>query len=328
MGRLIRDSSCLYQNLPDQDVGSSYLRLGIIREEIYDKDSDSFFYKVEAIHNGHRIYMMCKQLSHFGDIFNYEEWNVRAYPLIKKTESESPSYVNKPGETVIVAAICGVDLDGVILGGLSHPGRKLKRKEKEFAYYFGYNGVDISVDKDGAYKILFNGLPTNLDKLDGKSEKLPAPVYDTKLAGTFFTVLKDGSIELGDGAEKPQSIKVDKTNGKMTLTSGEIILSFDKEKKEVTCVSDIFTYKAATKISLETKDMEIKATQGFKLNSAKIAIGSSGVELLDSLVKIIEALGKTIINSPTGPCQPMNTSPTWPEVEAIKVKINSIKGSL
>jgi len=306
------------------------VKIGIVRFQEYEEKTDSFFYVVEALGKGRRVMMRCRQMSKFGDIFNYEEWTPRFTDTNTSFTTEAWNYKTRVGEVVIVAMIDGGHTDGVILGSLKHPGRTHKLKAGEYSYSSSYNGVETTIDKDGAWKLTFNGIPTNEQQLYAPNQgQLPSPIYDTATAGSFIGLDKEGSIDVNDSsATDPQSIKIDKKNGKISIVSGSISLVLDKKSKAVEISSKDTKIESSNSVSVKTSEFLVDSSKSAVIKSSKIAIGYGGVELIDSLIKIVDALGKLVINSPNGPCSPFQTAPTWSEVLAIKTKLNSIKGSL
>lgn len=59
-----------------------------------------------------------------------------------------------------------------------------------------------------------------------------------------------------------------------------------------------------------------------------MAIGKDGIELLDQLFQLVDALSKVIPISPVGPCAALGTVPEWAAVKAIQEKIKEITGGL
>ena len=78
---------------------------------------------------------------------------------------------------------------------------------------------------------------------------------------------------------------------------------------------------------METKEFLIQSSTRAYIKSPKVAIGKDGIELLDELAKLVDALGLVIPISPVGPCTSLKSSPNWPQVEAVKAKIKEITGS-
>ena len=113
----------------------------------------------------------------------------------------------------------------MIIGTLKHPSRSnLLSKEAGIHLEGEFNGIRWNIDKEGAFNFIFKGATDN----KGKPK-------DSKAAGSFIKVEKDGSIEVGDadidsdlgkgnmkkdGSNKPaktgtgkyEKIRLDKTN--------------------------------------------------------------------------------------------------------------------
>jgi hypothetical protein len=213
----------------------------------------------------------------------------------------------------------------VILGGLAHPARKPTITTEEIAYASQFNGIETTITAAGGYKILNKGNDTTA--LDNAIPGQPAPPETPNpLGGSFFELGDDFSITLSDGDQ--QTIKIDKSGKKTSISSGKIVIELDGNSNEIKVDATGLTANFTKKVVLNMADLEIKATSATKLNSAKVAIGNSSFELLDGLIKLIDALGTLIVISPNGPCNPLKGASTWSQVESIKSQINSLKGSL
>ena len=331
MTKIVSDSA-LWVN-PDsflQVKNTNEIKLGLVRAQVYIEETDSYIYNVEAIGNGRRFLMRCRLMSRFGDVYNYEEWTPRFNDVTApKGDPEPWDYKVRTGEVVIVMALDGGNTEGVILGSVKHPARKSNLKKGELSYNCQYNGIETTIDKDGAWKVTFKGIPTNeKDLYKDTKNGIKEAKYDEKLMGTFIGIDKDGSIELSDFDKEKQSILINKKEGKINITSGSVTLIIDKKEKSIKIANEITSIESKKSFKLKTEECELDATKSMKIKSAKIAIGGDGTELIDSLIKIVDAMGKLIINSPQGPCSPFNSAPTWSEIESIKSKLNSIKGSL
>jgi hypothetical protein len=304
------------------------VHVGLVREENYNSDLDIFFYKVEVQSRGLRYFLECRQMSRFGDIYNYEEWSPRTQNI--KTIMPLPgNWATRVGEVVLVAHLNGSPVDGVILGSLRHPGRKTNIKPKNIAYSSEFNGLETTIDNDGAYKITFKGSPINTPLLKAISgQKIPPPQYNPMSSGSYLTFQKDGSFEISDAGPLSQSIRIDKQGGKTTIASGPVVLNITGSggKFELECIDSNISAKKSWSIS--TLQASIEATSTVKIKANKIAIGSGSVELFDTLIKLIEALATLVVSSPVGPCSPIQSAPTWSQIEMIKSKLSLIKGSL
>lgn len=326
---IIRDSS-LYGSPQAESVSmiGADVRVGIVRTAKYDKKYDTITYAVEVQHIGLKYVLNCKVMCKFGDAYNYEEWGMRTWDY-KSKDPIPRSYANRVGEVVAVVHINGSPNDGLIIGALKHPAHKTKIKSG-IAYSSEYNGLETTISDKGAYKVKFKGTPTTVSELKSVSGGKPVPEakYDEKTAGSYFGFDDKGSYEVTDGAEKPQSIKIDKGAKTLTIKSGEVVVTIKQDDKSISTKSSILTVTADKSATIKSPEFSVDASKSVKIKGSKIAIGSSGVELLDSIIKMIDAIGTLVVSSPVGPCSPVKSAPTWAQVEAIKSKLSSIKGSL
>jgi phage baseplate assembly protein gpV len=328
MDNIIRDSSiwktrASYLSSPE----TNNINMGIIINEKYSKEIDSILYSVEVYSGYRRSVLLCTQMVKSGDFYNYEEIKLR--PNINRdTKNSNQSFATRLGEMVLVACISGSDTSGVIIGSIRHPGRKAKLISKDLAYISEYNGVETSIDKDGAYKLKFQGTPTNVKEAkDGSA--LPVAKYNEEISGSYLTFDNTGSFVLTDAAkEEPQVIKVDKKNGTTSITSGTVTLVIEKKTKKISIKCEDLDIESKKKTSLKTSDLSIEASKNIKIKGQKIAIGTGSNELLDILVNLIDQIGALTIISPNGPCTPVQGSATWSNILALKNKISTIKGSL
>jgi hypothetical protein len=138
---------------------------------------------------------------------------------------------------------------------------------------------------------------------------------------------KTGSFEVNDNAQSDkQFLKIDKPNGTVELASGKISLKFTKSSEAVSLKAKTTTINSDTFIKMNTTSFEVSASSKANIKSPKIAIGKEGVELLDQLAKLIDALGTVQPISPIGPCTTLQATPQWSQVESIKAKIKEITG--
>jgi hypothetical protein len=326
---IITDSSLTNDpSLIDISPIGSDVRVGIVRGETFDKGLDSIIYIVEVNSHGLTYALNCIPMVKFGDVFNYEERGFRSWG----SDSNDPipeSFSNRVGEVVLVSHLNSSPSNGVIIGSLRHPARKKTIKEG-VSYISEFNGLETSISDSGEYKITYKGLPTNVKDLDSANgRKLPEPKYDKEVTGSYFTFKEDGSYEVSDGAESdPQSFSINKPDGNITIVSGKITITIDKKNNSTEIISPEIKVNSEKLISVETPEFSVESNKSIKLSGKKIAIGTSGTELIDSLIKIIEGIGDLTINSPVGPCSPFKSAPTWVQIESIKSKLSSIKGSL
>ncbi len=307
------------------------VKIGMVKEVRKIPNTNENRFVVEVWDKSQHIPVLCSYLSRFGGVYNYEEYNWRGFFAGPDTAGRS-EYSVRAGDTVLVAYVNGTSQEGVIIGGIKHPGRPPQfEPEDDVVYASEFNGLKKEINIDGEYVTTFRGIQTNLADLakapDGSP--IPPPEYDEEIGTTFTKFDKTGGWTVNDNAsEDPQSIFVDKANGKIIITSGKIVFTMEKESELTSLVTKEFTIEATDKIEAMTKEWSIAASSTAKIKSPKIAFGSDGTELLDQIIKSLEALGEVKPISPTGPCSPLMGTPEWVKVQEIISKINGIKGSL
>lgn len=307
-----------------------YIRVGVVLKSDTDKKAKDTRYLVETQDKNDKITVWCKLMTRMGGIYNYEDYTVGGY-IPSPLSNISGTFANKAGDLVLVALLNGEGREGVILGGLNHPGRSRKLKTEDGPTYGSeFNGVETAINKDGEYTLTYKGVPVNQSLLKAPSA-LPilAPTYNPLITGSYFKIDKTGSLELNDKAVTlPQSIKIDKSSGKIEIKSGAVSISMAKLTQAIEIKSSTFLLDSKLKIDQKTSQFSVDAKVSIKLKALKIAIGSDGIELFDQLIQMIDALGKVQVISPVGPCTPFMATPGWTAVELIKAKLTVIKGSL
>lgn len=329
---IVKDSSIWSDpsNLSTLNKLDGLIRIGIVKNAFNDEDTGELRYLVEIQSNAKKINMNCRMMRRFGGVFNYEDYILHGY---KTNDSPDPvdGFDAKAGDAVLVTQLNGQGREGVILGGLTHAARQTTIQADDGPQYEAeFNGIKTEINADGEWTLTFRGQPTNLDALDDTpDDALPDPEYDLEVGTSYMMFDKVGSWTVDDNATSdPQSIVIDKENGTVTITSGQISMLMTKSDQSVvlTCVD--LTINSSNSISENTTDYALKASATAKFDSPQIAIGHGGIELLDQLTQLIDAIGKLLPLSPVGPCTALNTVAPWPLIEQIKSKINQIKGSL
>jgi hypothetical protein len=150
------------------------------------------------------IYHHCLDADNFGNIADFHEVKRRTTSKPKDFLSDKTKALltdETDGSIVLLMCADGVSGKGIIIGGLNHPSRKLTlTKDKEIHLEGEFNGIRYFIDKDGAFKITQK---TATDQKDGK------PLSE-EAAGSFLSIEKDGSIELGDDKLDPELAKGNK----------------------------------------------------------------------------------------------------------------------
>lgn len=333
MSGIVSDSSIWKSNAAyaAADKKDTSVRVGMVREIVYDDAGAQTKYLVEVFDKTNQMPVLCVRLDKVGGAFNYEEYTHVNNPVDERNLSSGSKYGVRTGDVVLVAFANGDSREGFILGGIRHPARKEKvGKASGQAYMAEFNGMNTSINKDGEWKLTFRGVPTNFSKLSTPSTgaDVPEPTYNDSVGTSYMQFDKTGSWTLSDSSQqKPQSIKIDKPNGKIIITSGAVTITMDKNAELTAMVTKDMTVDASNSITKTTKEYSLTASTFTKIKSPKVAIGTDGIELLDQLVKLVDALAKVIIYSPVGPCAVFGSSAQWPGVDAIKNNIKTIKGS-
>lgn len=288
---LYTDSS----NLQKSESKDNAIYTGIVREVIYTPTPPYVLYRVEVQKNLTNIIdVMCEASVRFGSPFNYEQVIHNGYKGSFKQSERYANNTHKAGTKVVISMLQGLDAWGVILGALCHDAREKSLKADDgVAYISEFNGIETTITSKGAYKMLFRGLPTNISELGkaaSRPDVIPNPKYNTKIAGSYFTFLQDGSIILSDDNSdgKTQTIAINKTDGKVVIQAHNTFLFLDKNADIAFLNTSAYTVNAKENILNKTKRCDIESSQYFKVLSPKVSLGSTEVELLQRLVSQLE----------------------------------------
>jgi len=330
---IIRDSSIWrsQQTTAATDRRDNNIRTGIVREVIFLTTHGEMRYIVEVNSENRRIPVLCTMLTRFGGPYNYEEYTLRSFKADENAASFG-SYAIRAGDTVVVAFLNGKAKEGVILGCVRHPSRQVNiRSTTAQEYISEFNGVRKSINDQGEYKVEFRGVPTNAAKLNDppKGDIIPIPTYNESVGTSFYKFDKTGSWIINDNAQsKPQFIKIDKSGGTISLSSGNVVLQMQKGAESVDLTTKITTINSQNTFTLSTKQYKTTASASVSIKSPKIAIGTDGTELIDQLIKLIDALALQTIITPVGPASPVNLAPQWSQILQVRTALNKIKGTL
>jgi hypothetical protein len=329
---IVKDST-IWRHETDQKAimrKDPYLRLGIVKRIYRDSVTTDIRYLVEMRDMNDAIEVNCRLLRRLGGAFNYEDTILHGYKISDQPDATT-DFKAKAGDTVLVAFLNGEAREAIILGGVSHPARASTLAiDKGPQYLSEFNGVENSINDNGEFTVTFKGIPTNIAVLDkAPSAKLPAPTYDTAVGTTFMKFDKTGSWEISDNAKSDlQRIRIDKPNGQILVNAGQVSLKITKSSQDVALKTKTLEITADTSITEKTTDWATTASATAKIKSPKVAFGTDGIELLDQLAQLVDAIGMLTAISPVGPCSPLTAAPQWSGVDAIKAKIKEITGSL
>lgn len=306
------------------------VKVGLVRAAQFDDIRGDITYIVEVQDQGDKLFIPCRQMRRFGGVFNYEDYTLQTYKYDTKKDA-IPAFDTKAGDMVLCCYMNGDSREGMILGGLVHTARTSTLTPEDGPQYLSqFNGIVTNINKDGEYTVTFRGIPTNIAKLNASpSAELPDPTFNDSVGTSFYKFDKTGSWTVSDNATSdPQSIKIDKTAGITTVTSGKITLKMTKASEDTQLKTKTLVVNADTSMTTNTKDWATFASSTAKIKSPKIAFGTDGTELLDQITKLIDAIGKLTAISPVGPCAALIAAPQWSGVDAVKSAITGIKGTL
>lgn len=331
---IIRDSSIWCDETTLADSLSQRICLGIVVDKQENKILGNSLYKVEIMQNGTRSFASCVPMVKFGSLYNYEEFSYTKMENmgLDVLRDRQIDIKLRSGDSVVVALMS--NNEGVILGAIKHPMREQKIKSDKIAYESCYRGLKTQIEEDGAYKVTFQGKPLPSVEAQLKAPSLTPQIPDDKaynplISGSYFTFDSSGSYEVTDASKTlPQSIRIDKSGGTITMTSGLVTVTLNKNAQTVDVVCVDASVSAKKSMKIDTTKLDMTGVADVKIKGAKIAIGFGGIELIDSLIQLIDNIGLLIIPHHLGPCSPVSASPTWPQIIALRAKLSLIKGSL
>lgn len=266
----IVDDSSLYQHLMDEDYA---IRVGMVREHIYIPSTGETQYIVEVKLKNVIFPMACVRSVKFGGLYNYEEFNHRGFN-VGTNQSTIGDFRICPGDMVIVAAANGNAREGIILGSIKHPGRQeILPADDSISYVSEFNGLQKIINSLGEYRVTFKGTPTNIDKLSNTPDgsEYPLPTHDDAISYSYYQFDKTGSYVVSDNTdEDPQSIMLDKPNGKIVITSGKTSLVIDKKNESYEITNKKVTFNTQDEFNINTKKTTIKSTELFQLEARDI----------------------------------------------------------
>lgn len=130
---------------------------------------------------------------------------------------------------VLVAFISGIKNSGVIIGAMPHanPTAVSKRPNKAKGVYTEgeIQGLNFSVDNDGAFTLSFNGPRKDDGSLEGKN------------GPTVINIDKDGKVKVSTNAN--QSVAIDRVAKTITITDGENYIKSDQGGGKIQVVAKV-----------------------------------------------------------------------------------------
>ena len=199
------------------------LRVGEIQAIYYPEDEQNnsrrfVEYDVWVQHRANKtavtkMYSHVIAIDHYGGVADF---SFATYRAKKTSTNKGSSNEVAPGQgaKVILLCISGESNNAVILGGIRDFSSTKDKKADGHNLHSVFNGIDLSINKDGELVLIYNGATG----LDGKPDK----TTDKEAAGTKVTITKDGNFLLTDGKSE-NKILVDRVTGKVQITAKEEI---------------------------------------------------------------------------------------------------------
>jgi hypothetical protein len=256
----------------------------------------------------------------------------------------------------------------IILGFLTHPGRKSKiASDLGVHLEFEFQGLNVSIAESGAFSLKAQGplLPRVMvpelaaPELDIRQDPINGP-FTIEIDESFnFTMLDVAGQGISISHTSPITGEMKFGNDTNFLSiantpgAGGIVLqsdlSLDLTSKQIVIFSDISasvstlslslqadadfsissgTFSAESKATLDMKALSIalEAQTTFELKCLTMKLTGASGELLAILSEILDGIGALTINSPNGPCAPVQTAPNWVPVQAAIVKLKALMG--
>lgn len=219
-------------------------------------------------------YKNCMTMDTFGSIADFFEFRYRSQTKEGGDDGRNPE--KQDGSIVLMLCLDGSAEKGIIVGALKHPSRSEElTKDMENHLHGEFNGLNIQVDKDGAFKIEFKGPRSN----DGT-------YTNEEAAGSYFEIDKDGNTEISTNNE--EFIKLDKQNKNVSIGAGANIQVSASEEITVESGSTL-THKIGSDFisTIEGKaNFNAKSSFDITTNGAFNLKGASGSMNFDANLKI------------------------------------------
>lgn len=333
MDYTVRDSSIIHNShsYAVRDGGDYSIRVGMVRQTKETKDGETK-YIVDVATGGRQVPVSCTMMTKFGGVHNFEDYVLRPWSKMYPTSflpggSSASQYSLRSGDVVLVAYLEGQSREGVILGGLAHPARTKKTAAGDIEYNSRFNGIEKIINKNGSYKTLFHGAALNdvLLNIPPTGADVPNPIYNPLAEGGYYGFSSNGSFIVSDGTQ--QFIKIGKDNFSTTIKSGTTSISMSALGGITKITAQSFGIDAPM-LAIKSSIIAGEAVS-LSFKAAQVAIGNDQIELVDGLLKLIDALGTLSVMSPVGTCTPLQAAPTWAlQVLPLKIKLMTLKGVL
>lgn len=253
-------------------------------------------------------YKNCMSSEGLGSIADFFERALR--PQKKKKNKGATNLNDQDGAIVLMLCLDGMSDKGIIIGQLTHPDRKTKLVDQGPLLVGEYNGVQITVNKDGSTSLVFKGATDS----EGKP-------LDSKQGKTTAKIEKDGSFQIDHDSI---SFRLDR-DGTTTLKGKKDIKLITDTNVNITTTKDVIatcengTVTATKQVTVKCEEATVEATKKATIEGKDIFLGKGASEAVvkgDSFKKLFDAHIHPTVVGPSGP----PTMPLAPTALSKKVK--------
>jgi hypothetical protein len=295
-------------NFAQKVFGNHSLRLGLVLE-ILETDNEKNIsklgpeYDVLAIEqegssgSSTTVYKNCITMDSFGGAADYFQMKHRAAKDPSKA-AKTGSLKDETGSIVLLLCLDGNSEKAVIISSIQNPSKGVVLdKEKGHHAEGEFNGLNWTIDKDGALKILFKSATED----DGTPK-------DDEAGGTFVEINKQGSFDVNDGDDK-NYIRMDKPNGDIGLLGEENVgltatnnnVGFNAGKNiNMKAGADLIANAEGKAAFTAKSNFDITADGPMKVGASAIQMESKGAFQVSAQSAVqIEAGSSAILKAPT-----------------------------
>jgi len=280
---IVSERGSVDMNFQQKMGNNTTLKVGTVLEILDTTSEDNISKLVPEYHvmvvedKNNSIYKNCMAVDTFGGIADYLQFKRRSSNNPKKTKANG-SLRGQSGSIVLMLCLDGKADSAIIIGALAHPDKKnILTKEKEHHMEGEFNGLNFSIDKDGAMRIEFK----SATDAEGKPQ-------DEGAGGSTFSFEKDGSVELSDGNQ--EKIRIDKTAKTVNITAQSDISVNSQANVKVTATKNV-NIKSTEELLIEAtgnailktaKEMALEASDSFDIKGATVKIKGKSMATIDA----------------------------------------------
>lgn len=230
-----------------------------------------------------KMYNHCIALDRFGGLADTGTSTYRPDPAAaRKNTKREP--VPGQGSKVLLLCINGENHNAVIIGGIRDMNADKDVKEAGHHLHWRFNGIDLSISKDGELVLEYQGA----QKADGSLEDS----VDQAATGTTITISKNGNVEIADAVQ----------DGDDVVAKNIILLDHENNKVQVTADSEVDVIAPTVKLGGTDAD-------------EPLVMGNEWADLMGKLFDLITQI--TVITAVGTSTPPVNT----PAFQVLKATI-------